>query len=313
MIEPWAFLPIAAGLAWLGSRGPAGATRSLGPAVAGRWYPASPTGLRTQVDELLGAVPAPAGAADVVALLAPHAGFTFSGQVAAHSFRVLTGARFDRVIVVGPSHYVGFRGAAVPDADDYRTPLGPVALDLPALDLLRARPGFTTENGTFRPEHSLEAEIPFLQRALAPGWKLVPVLVGGGSSGTAAAEIADGLRPLLGPGTLTVVSSDFTHFGHGFGFVPFREDVPEKLRELDFGAVRTIEGGDVAAFEEYVARTGATICGRDAVSVLLRLLPPGCRCEVAAYDTSGRMTGDWSHTVSYVSLVFRGAGAGERG
>lgn len=279
-------------------------SRTLGPAVAGRWYPASPPELRSLVDELLAAAPQADGR-NVVALVAPHAGFAFSGAVAAHAFRAIEGARVERVILIGPSHHVGFRGAVVPDADHCLTPLGSVPLDRAALDRLRTSPGYATHNDAFRPEHCLEAEIPFLQRTLAPGFELVPVLIGGGSSGAVAQEVADGLAPLVGPGTLVVASSDFTHYGVGFGYVPFRDAIPERIRELDHGAIGRIESGDVSAFEEYLGRTGATVCGRDAISVLLRAMAPGLRCELAAYDTSGRITGDWSHTVSYASLVFR--------
>ena len=289
-------------------------SRTLGPAVAGNWYPANPSSLGTLVDEMVAKAPVPPGVPDeVLALIEPHAGLMYSGAVAAHGFRAVESARYDRVIVIGPSHYVGFRGAALPQADGYRTPLGTVPIDVEALDALRAEAGFRTDNEAFRPEHSLEAEIPFLQRVLEPGFRLVPVLVGGGSSGAAAEQVAVGLKRLLAPETLVVVSSDFTHFGPNFGYVPFRRDIPERIRELDMGAVRFIEAGDVSGFESYLAGTGATVCGRDAIEVLLRMLPAGVRCSLLAYDTSGRMTGDWNHSVSYAALVFRGGDTGAAG
>ncbi len=301
-------VPGVLGLAWLGSRGPDRSFRTLGPTVSGTWYPANAASLGAQVDELLRKAPEPAGdLGDVIAVIAPHAGYQYSGEVAAHGFRAVQGARPLRVIVIGPSHYVGFRGAAVPDADEYRTPLGSVPLDLCALDSVRAKPGFTTNNAAFRQEHSLEAEIPFLQRALATDFKLVPVLIGGGSTGAVAEQIAHGLEPLVGSGCLVVVSSDFTHFGHDFGYVPFRQEVPQRLRGLDLGAVELIEKGDAVGFDGYLDRTGATVCGRDAIAVLLRLLPGGTRASLVAYDTSGRMTGEWDHTVSYAAIVFRAA------
>jgi len=274
--------------------------------VAGSWYPENARLLADRVDDLLSVASAPSSPPrDVLALIEPHAGFQYSGQVAAHGFRAVAAGEFARVLLVGPSHYGRFRGAAVPDADEYRTPLGPVDLDREALAELGALPGVTTSNEPFRPEHSLEAEIPFLQRVLDPGWRLLPVLIGGGTSGSAAARVASALEPFLGPSTLVVISSDFTHFGPRFGYVPFRADVPEKLRELDMGAVRLIEAGDVEEFEEYLSRTGATVCGRDAIDVLLRMLPANTACSLAAYDTSGRITGEWDHSVSYAALVFR--------
>ncbi len=296
-------------MTWIDSRGSDRTSRTLGPTVAGSWYPADPSALTQRVDELLAAAPEPSGASEILAVVAPHAGFDYSGKVAAHAFRPLRGLGFRRAVVLGPSHYLPFRGAVVPDADAYRTPLGTVPLDLGALDTLRVQPGFATNNAAFAREHSLEAEIPFLQRVLDPGFTLVLVLVGGGSSGPAALEIAQGLEPLLDDGTLLVASSDFTHFGESFGYRPFRDDVEEKIRDLDLGVIRCVEAGDVDALESYLARTGATVCGRDALSVMLRALPAGRNCELAAYDASGRMTGDWTHSVSYAALVLRAGSA----
>ena len=280
--------------------------RTLGPAVAGSWYPASARKLADQVDDLLSKTAAPSSPPrDVLALIEPHAGFQYSGEVAAHGFRAVAGGEFARVLLIGPSHYARFRGAAVPDAEEYRTPLGAVALDREALQKLSASPEFTTDSEPFRPEHCLEAEIPFLQRTLSPGWRLLPVLVGSGTSGPLAERVAKALAPFVDPSTLVVVSSDFTHFGPRFGYVPFRVDVPGKLRELDMGAVRFIEAMDVDGFEVYLSRTGATVCGRDAIDVLLRMLPASTACSLVAYDTSGRITGEWDHSVSYAALVFR--------
>lgn len=279
----------------------------LGPAVAGTWYPADGDALDRQVAGYLRAAKLPEDDRAPIALIEPHAGFVYSGQVAAHGFRLLEGRAFERVIVLGPSHYASFRGAAVPRAERYRTPLGDVPLDVEGCAALAERPGFQRTNHPFGPEHSLEAELPFLQRVLAPGWRLLPVLIGGGLAPESAAEVAAALRPLLEAGSLAVVSSDFTHYGPRFNYVPFRDDVPDNIRRLDMGAIRHIEAGDVQGFEEYVARTDATICGRGAIDVLMRALPGGARGSLIAYDTSGNQTGDWDHSVSYASLSFHPA------
>ena len=169
------------------------ATSTLGPAVAGTWYPRDAGALAAEVDALLDRVDPVADAPLPRALIEPHAGYTYSGQVAAHGFARIRGRTFGRVLVVGPSHYVAFRGAVVPRAaGTYRTPLGDVPLDGPAIDQLAGRPGFQADDDPFAPEHSLEAEFPFLQRALTPGFRIVPVLIGGGATGEGAAEIARG-------------------------------------------------------------------------------------------------------------------------
>jgi AmmeMemoRadiSam system protein B len=155
----------------------------------------------------------------------------------------------------------------------------------------------------FEPEHALEAELPFLQRVLAEAVPIVPVLLGGRATHVDAQRAADALAPLVGASTLVVVSSDFTHFGPRFGFVPFVDDVPARIRDLDLGAVAAIEAGDAAAFERYVQATGATICGHRAIDVLLLLLCATAAAKLIEYDTSGRMTGSWDHSVSYAAIA----------
>lgn len=280
----------------------------VGPAVAGTWYPADPRALAAEVDDYLARGPDGAAAAPA-ALVAPHAGFRYSGPVAALGFRRARPADFDRVLLLGPSHYFRLEGAVLPRAATYRTPLGEVPIDRAAVEALGAAAVVQCRDEPFGPEHSLEAEIPFLQRRLAPEWRLVPVLLGAGIAGDGAARVAEALRPLVGPRTLVVVSSDFTHYGPRFDYVPFTDDVPRGIERLDMGAVEPLLAWDAAGFEDYLARTGATVCGRAALSVLLRLLPAGLAGELAGYDTSGRITGDWSHSVSYASLAF---GAGVR-
>jgi AmmeMemoRadiSam system protein B len=306
-VSDWTWLSwlalLVPGLAWMRSgRRP----RALGPAVAGTWYPSDEASLASTVDDLLEGDPdETAEGGPIVALIEPHAGYVYSGSVAGRGFRGVRGRDASRVILIGPSHYEAFRGGIVPDADVYRTPLGDVELDHDALEALARHPAIAADSRPFGPEHSLESEIPFLQRALLPGWRLVPVLVGSGTTGPAAEEVADALRPLLEESTLVVVSSDFTHYGPRFGYVPFREDVRERIRGLDMGAVERIERRDVPGLERYLGETGATICGRDAIGVLLRLLPRDVRGRLTAYDTSGALTGDWEHSVSYAALTFR--------
>jgi AmmeMemoRadiSam system protein B len=280
---------------------------SIGPTVAGTWYPADPRALAEEVDRLLrGATDdfVPSGA-PLSALIAPHAGYVYSGKVAARGFRTLTRQKVATVILLGPSHYFSFRGAVVPDAASYRTPLGTVPIDGGAVRVLASRPSIRMETRPFTREHSLDSEVPFLQTALDPGWRLVPVLVGAESGPEDAGRVAEALAPLLGEGTVVVVSSDFTHHGPSFGYVPFRTDVEDSLRRLDHAAFRAIESGDPAAFDGFLSETAATICGRHPIAVLLRLLEGKARGGLVAYDTSGRMTGDWEHSVSYASIAFR--------
>ncbi len=282
----------------------------LGPNLAGTWYPADAQDLRETIRRLIEeAGPADRNAPPVRALIEPHAGYMYSGPVAAAGFRLVDRRRFRRVILAGPSHHLYFKGVAVPRANGYRTPLGTVPLDRDRMDAWTGVSGFRFTDQPFEPEHCLEIEIPFLQTMLEPGWKLVPLLVGNGLEPGTEEEVIGAIRTLADPETLLVASSDFTHYGADFRYLPFQEQVQDRLEELDLGAVREITDGDRDRFRRYVERTGATICGRHAIDLLLGILPTGGRWELAAYDTSGRITGDWAHTVSYAALAFRDGGA----
>ncbi len=192
----------------------------------------------------------------------------------------------------------------MPEALRYRTPLGDVDLDRDAIESLATSDAIERSDRPFRPEHSLETEIPFLQQTLEDGWQLVPVLIGAASTSETRSRVAESLRPWVDAQSLIVVSSDFTHYGARFGYVPFNTDVPKRIRALDMGALDTVLARDAAAFRAYVDRTGATICGHGAIDVLLQLLPAETSGRLVAYDTSGRMTGDWKHTVSYASVAW---------
>ena len=283
---------------------------ALLPAVAGRWYPDERDALAGLVDSLLD--DARARTAETLAapsaVIAPHAGFAYSGAVAAAAFAPLAGRRFDRIVLIGPSHYFGFSGAAVPEPHTaaFRTPLGDVPIDRDAVAGLTRLTGFQSGDGIFTPEHALESELPFLQRVFPEVVPVVPILMGGGASSDDAARVAEAIDSLRTASTLVVVSSDFTHFGPRFGYVPFTDDVPRRIRELDLAAAGAIEAGDAAAFSALVRTTGATICGHRAIEALLKSSSPGFTGRLAAYDTSGRMTGAWDHSVSYASIAVTG-------
>ena len=183
------------------------------PAVAGRFYPGEGAELARTVDGLLkdasdrhaGPLPAPK------ALIAPHAGYVYSGAVAASAYqRVLPGREtIRRVILLGPAHRVAFRGFALPSVNAFQTPLGPVRLDREVLDALRDFPAVVTHDEAHAQEHSLEVHLPFLQRALGADFALVPVVVGDATPDQVAALLA---RLWGGPETLVVISTDLSHY-----------------------------------------------------------------------------------------------------
>jgi MEMO1 family protein len=180
-------------------------------AVAGRFYPAQTGALAALVDGLLaGARPARPGARPV-ALVAPHAGYRYSGAVAATAYGSVTSwsDEVSGVVILGPAHFAPLHGMAVPGVDAFATPLGLVAVDDEARSVARALPAVAVDDGPHVHEHSLETQLPFVLRCFGPGIRVLPVLVGA----TPPAEVAALLAAVVGgPGVLTVVSTDLSHY-----------------------------------------------------------------------------------------------------
>lgn len=181
------------------------------PAVSGTFYPADPAVLARTVDDLLAAADQPPpDAAPPKAIIAPHAGYIYSGAIAASAYARLRGARrtIRRVVLLGPVHRVPVRGLALPGVDAFQTPLGTIPLDREAVDLVRHLPHVSENAPAHALEHSLEVHLPFLQRVLED-FSLVPFAVGDATR----EEVASVLESLWGSDeTLIVVSSDLSHY-----------------------------------------------------------------------------------------------------
>jgi len=175
------------------------------PAAAGTFYPADPEVLAAGVDALLDSAPVPVGDPPA-ALVVPHAGHSCSGPVAATAFRQLRSAR--TVLVLGPGHFRDPGGLAVPECAAWRTPLGEVPIDVAACGHLVDGGLAHRSDHAHAGEHSIEVQLPFLQRALGLDWTLVPVVAGDVS----AALVADCIDALAGDGAVVVVSSDLSHY-----------------------------------------------------------------------------------------------------
>jgi MEMO1 family protein len=267
---------------------------------AGRWFPADADELRDLVDGFLKGAKASSQAP--LAVIAPHAGFAYSGKGAGAAYKALAGKDIRRVIILGPSHSRGFRGISVLRGFDYyETPLGRVKINQAGSEILLKEKLFAYEPSAHRPEHSVENQIPFIQRAL-PGAEIIPCVVGFldeeemARAGSALAQLLDGK-------TVIAVSSDFTHYGASFDFVPFTQDIRANLEKLDHGAIRAIEADDANGFHAYVEKTGATICGRGPITLLLYALEGKAKGRLLSYYTSSDDTGDFSHAVCYAAIV----------
>ena len=245
----------------------------------------------------------PAG--KIRALVAPHAGYDYSGQTAAYAYKPLRKGHYERVILLGVNHRPGMvRGGAITDAESWETPLGKVKVDREVCDKLLEEELFVSIPVNADREHSLEIHLPFLQERLGT-FKLVPIMVDD-IDDEICRRMGALLKPFIDEQTLVVASSDFTHYGGDYGYVPFRDNVEENLRKLDTGAIERINDSDFKGFRDYVRETRATICGRNPIGILLNIVPEDMKGELVHYTTSGEMTGDFSFSVSYAGIRFCG-------
>ncbi len=278
------------------------------PAVcAGSWYPADAAELSQTVDKWL-ADAQEGGKRKPLAVIVPHAGYRFSGPTAAAAFAKLRGHSYERVIVLAFSHrHAGrYNGVDVPkDVSAYNTPLGKIDIDKKACAQLEGKSPFVSNPGMGDDEHSLELQLPFLQRVLKDKFKLVPLYLGAMDDRemVAAAQL---LVPLIDDKTLIVVSTDFTHYGPNYGYTPFTDNIPSGVKRLADGASEPICRCDYDGFVEHLEKTRDTICGRGPVKLLLRILSMrgGARGERIVYETSGRILNDWSNSVTYQAFEF---------
>ena len=265
---------------------------------------------------------------NVIALILPHAGYRYSGHTAVCGLKT-TDRKYKRIIIIGPSHSVPMEEIlSLPRVTHYQTPLGQIPLDVEFIDKLLKYSVFQNiprahkyEHG-FQ-EHSVQIELPLLQYLDARCWlldarressienressfKLVPILAGSCSLQTIA-KAGNILGSLVDNETLVIASSDFVHYGRGHLYVPFTENIPEQIKELDMGAYEYIAALDAKGFLEYKYKTGAKICGYIPIAVLLSMLDEPVRAELINYTTSGELTGDFTNSVSYLSAAFSGA------
>lgn len=278
--------------------------RTRAPVLAGAWYPGDPDELAGQVRAYCAAAdPAAAPPGRPVALLAPHAGYAYSGPTAGRGWGLLDGRDYDRVLILAPNHRHPLTRISYPDADAYATPLGEVPVDRTACACLAECPAFHCEPGAHAEEHAVEIQLPFLQTVLDPPPPVVPLLVPHLSAELRAAAAA-ALGDFVDGRSLFVISTDLTHYGAAYGYVPFTEDVPENLRRLDEGALDAVTDWDAARLLAYGRETGITMCGLEAAALVLSLpWPSRPRTARLAYTRSGDRDRDYAFSVSYAALL----------
>jgi AmmeMemoRadiSam system protein B/AmmeMemoRadiSam system protein A len=273
-------------------------------AVAGGFYPADPKELSSMIDELLARVSGPAITDPILAAVAPHAGYQYSGPVAAYTYAALKGRKYSRVVVIAPSHYEGFGYTSIYDGDAYATPLGTIPVDkafakkLAKMSSTMKLSGHGHEPTSQGGEHAIEVQLPWLQKVLG-SFELVPIVMGDQSYESSRA-LGVALTKLIQPegkegDTLVLASSDLSHYHPYDNAVTIDHKTLSALTAWDyFSMSRNFEqriweacgGAPIVAAMIYAERMGAN------------------QAQVLKYQNSGDVTGDRSRVVGYSADVF---------
>ncbi len=274
------------------------------PAVAGSFYPGDGKTLSRQVREFLSRAAKEEVAGEIVGLVSPHAGYMYSGLVAAHAFKTVEGMKFDAVVVVAPSHRVRFQGASVYDRGGYETPLGVLPIEKDLCQKLKSESNLIESlPQAHSQEHSLEVQLPFLQEVLGK-FHLVPMVLGSQDYRSSEAVGKAIARAVKGKKVLLVASTDLSHYHPYDRAVQLDKIILEDIqafdaqklgRDLDAGKGEACGGGPVMAVMVAAKELGAN------------------RARILKYMNSGDVTGDRSGVVGYAAAVFsRNSGPPEK-
>ena len=280
-------------------------------AAAGRFYPGNQQELRSTLGNLF-ARAKPCTFFNIAAIVAPHAGYVYSGQVAASAYNQIDPeAEYDNIFILASSHQVSFMGASIYNKGDYITPLGAVTVNIPLADqLIRENPVFTFNPEADHTEHSLEVQIPFLQYHLKKKFRIVPIVLGTQSEETCK-KIAKALKPWFNKRNLFIISSDFSHY-------PGYSDA-NKEDQLTCDAIVSNNPDSLLKTlqnlkKKMVPNLVTNLCGWTSVLTLLYMTAnePGMVIHPIQYMNSGDSKyGDQSQVVGYWSLAAVRSTAGE--
>jgi AmmeMemoRadiSam system protein B len=274
------------------------------PVVSGAFYESDQDRLKKQIKDCFlsdfgpGVLPEKPQNKESRGFVVPHAGFPYSGPCAAFCYKAIAESeKPDLFIILGTSH-AGV-GSAV-SLEDWKTPLGIAKIDKDFGKAL-VDAGIEHNEHAHAGEHSIEVQLPFLQ-FICEDFKFVPVLVADDFK-----QVADAISKAVEKTKKKVIvlaSSDFTHFGANYGYVPFTDDIKENMYKLDKDAIEYIKKLDSEEFLNYIDKTGATICGKFAIAALLTYLKTA-DTELLKYYTSADISdGDYSFAVGYAAIKF---------
>ena len=263
--------------------------------LAGTWYPGTPDALAKTVQGYLSGARAPSPDGTLKAIIVPHAGYRYSGGVAAYAYSLLQGSRFTRVILIGPSHRVAFKGVSVNLQSAYKTPLGMVPVDQETgRKLIDTGPNIRWLRKAHALEHSLEIQLPFLQTVLQD-FQIIPIVMGEQDIKTCS-DLSDTLIRILGdsPETILLASSDLSHY-HNYN----------QAKAMDLKFIEHVQAFDPKGLLKDLLSGKCEACGAGPViTTLLTARKLGAnQAVILKYANSGDVTGDHSRVVGYMSAA----------
>lgn len=278
-----------------------GRVQIMEPIVAGKFYPAEPAQLTKMVDGFLNKAGQQKIEQDIFGLIAPHAGYVYSGPVAGYAYRPLIGLKYDLIVVLGPSHHTQRPDVAILDIDQYRTPLGTIRIDRPAVKaLMSGADPLSSDDSPFRVEHSLEVQLPFLQKVL-PGVPMVMIAIARPEHDVCR-KLAHKLDAVLqNRRALIVASSDLSHY-HPY----------ETAQQMDQKTLALIQQMEIEKLAHQLLNRKLEACGTGPILTLMEFfkLRQGKEIRLAKYLNSGDTAGGKDRVVGYGAVHFLGGQQG---
>lgn len=266
--------------------------------IAGRWYTSDPKKLAASIDAYINAAKLPPIEGEIIGVVAPHAGHMYSGPVAGYAFAAVRGLKPELVAVISPMHHPYYEPLLTTSHQAYGTPLGPLLIDQEAMGILNNHLseslGFSLTPIRRDPEHSLEIELPFLQRAIESKFRLLPVMVRDQSARVTRALGQALAKALQGKPALLVASTDLSHF--------YTQEIAKTLDTEMLHKIETFDPQGVLDIEE---QGKGFACGKGAVAAVLWAAKElgADKVQVLHHATSGDVTGDLSQVVGYGAAV----------
>ncbi|NQZ67009.1 MAG: AmmeMemoRadiSam system protein B [Lentisphaeria bacterium] len=269
-------------------------------AVNNVFYPGEPGDLLNFIDENSPNEPE----CSACALIVPHAGYKYSGKTAALAFSSLK-REFRTAIIIGPSHTMRLSGLSIAPHDAYETPFGQMEIDTDKRSKLLENPLFKDVEEAHIREHAIEVELPFLYQ-INPDQRIVPIICGHLSK-SELKSAAQTIESVCDSDTVVIISSDFTHYGKRFNYLPFTNDKASiELEKLDRSVIDTITANDVDGLHAIIEKTGATVCGYLPIALLLEIFNSrDIQIKLCDYTNSGYISGDFETAVGYAGLSIR--------